>query len=237
MPKITLRLAIAFFTFAIGIAATALWLTRRAHKVETPARPACQWLASGDNISYNRFPNDVYFPAGVFMPDESSEKYGARDSSSLLHTMDEPSLSSLNDNNLEVYRFLWRRSFHPPVVIRLWRSGDERCMSVKQADRIMTDNEYEYSDKLTVNNTRPLTKGEWEGFIDLIEDSQFWSMAAGAAGPTADDGARWMIEGMRNQKYHVVNRHNPNDDAYRQAGIYLIRISGIKIDESRNELY
>ena len=37
MPKITLRLTIALLTFAVGVAAAALWLARRAPKAEEPA--------------------------------------------------------------------------------------------------------------------------------------------------------------------------------------------------------
>ena len=55
--------------------------------------------------------------------------------------------------------------------------------------------------------------------------------------PRANDGASWIMEGNRNRQYHVVERQSPKDTDYGKVGVYLIKISGATVDESRDELY
>jgi hypothetical protein len=238
MPKFTLRLTIALLTFAVGIVATAFWLTRRAPKAEKLETPSCQWTFSNDKSLQRTATNESYFPAGTFYSDEKIDEMFSGSRSQSLAAMGEPVLYLLTDTPIEVYRFGWFRSFRPGVVIRLWRIGNERCLSVKQFDGLgdYVGNEYVYPKTLAVNQTRSLTESEWNGFVELLHKADFWQMLR-EEGATGTDGSTWVMEGLRNRHYHAVERWYPRKGYYREAGIYLIKLSGIKVDESRNELY
>lgn len=239
MRKITLRFVIALLTFAIGLTITTLWLIRRAPKVENPAKPVCQWSASSERVSSNRFANDFYFPVGAFSPDEVREKGFVKFYSNALAAMDEPALASLKQGNIEVYRFLWLRSFHPAVVVRIWKSGDERCLSVKQFDGLgeYADDGYVFPKTFSANVTHPITEVEWKHFIELLGRANFWAMPTVDGEPLGMDGASWVFEAVRDGQYHLVDRQSPMSGEYREACVYLLEISGLKVDKSRNELY
>jgi hypothetical protein len=49
------------------------------------------------------------------------------------------------------------------------------------------------------------------------------------------DGAQWILEGVKDQKYHVVDRWTPRDGAFREACLYLLKLSQIGI--SPKEVY
>ncbi len=238
MPKITPRLTIALLTFAVGLAATALWLTRRAPKVEKLETTPCQWVFSNEKNLQQPPTNESYFPAGTFYSDEKIDEMFSEYNSTRLAAMGEPIIYPLKDTDIEVYRFSWSRSFHPAAVIRLWRTGNERCMRVKQLDGLgdYVGSEYVLPKTLAVNQSRPLTESEWNSFVDLLNKADYWQMVK-KEGATGTDGATWLMEGIRNRQYHAVERWSPREGYYREASIYLIKISGIKVDESKHELY
>jgi hypothetical protein len=239
MPKITLRLTIALLTFAVGIAATAFWLTRQAPKIEKLETTPCQWTFSGGKNLQRTTTNEPYFPAGTFYSDKKVDEMASGFNSDRLATMNEPVLYSLKGTDIETYRFSWFRSFHPAVAIRIWRAGNERCMSVKQLDGLgdYKDGEYVLPKNLAVNQVRPLTESEWDNFIGLLKGTHFGEMSGRGSDDRANDGASWIMEGNNGRQYHVVERQNPKDTDYGKVGVYLIKISGIKVDESRDELY
>ena len=83
-----------------------------------------------------------------------------------LKAMDESSLNSMAESD-ETYRFLWLRTFHHPIAIRVWRKGEERNMVFKELDGA---GGYEPG-KLIANRTRRLTTDEWDKFIKLIQQT------------------------------------------------------------------
>jgi hypothetical protein len=240
MYRFTVRIAVASLAFVAGVAATALWFIHLNSRVEPINELSCQWLSSSDNASHNRFPSDIYYPVGVFSADKALDEDTARNYSSRLAAMHEPSLVALNDAAVEAYRFLWLRSFHPKVAIRLWACGKDHCISVKQLGQLVpspADGGYMFDDTLTVNENRALSEDEWNRFKELIEKADFWRMPSRNEGPLAYDGAWWVMEGYRNWGYHVVDRQSPDNGAYYEACVYLIKISGIHVDENKHELY
>lgn len=216
MKQISVRLAAIVLTFSIGLAAAAFWFT-------TPSK---------------RFTDDIYFPAGTFNPYEGEMNWIAKFYSGSLAAMREPSLSRIRDESLETYRFLWLRSFHPPVCVRLIRVNNLRFMSVKQLSDggRGVDGEAIFPKTLTVDEIRPVSGAQWEHFQALLTESDFWSMPTEVS-PKGLDGAGWLLEGVKSGRYHVVDRQSPERGPYREACLYLLRVSGVEIDESKGELY
>lgn len=153
--------------------------------------------------------------------------------------MKEPPLSGVKDESLESYRFLWLRSFHPPVSVRIWRSRQQAWMTVKQLSTggSPVNGEVEFPGGLSVNNTRPMTHEEWGRFQELLMKSEFWSLPSEDEAARGLDGAGWLLEGVKPNQYHVVNRQSPRLGAYREACLYLLNISGVQVDEAKGELY
>lgn len=217
MKHLTTKLAVTIFTFTIGLTAAAIWFSQ-------PDK---------------RFANDIYFPVGVFSPYENEQNWAIKSISNGLTAMQEPSLSTFKDKNVEAYRFLWFRSFHPPVSVRLWRNGNQSFLSVKQLSSVGVPQEDDviFPKTLTVNETRSVTEKEWEYFQESLKKARFWSM------PTVDetsigvDGAAWLLEGLKLNQYHVVIRNSPKQGDYRDTCLYLLRISEVRVDESKGELY
>jgi hypothetical protein len=69
-------------------------------------------------------------------------------------------------------------------------------------------------------------------FLTMIEKESFWNI------PTIEetdliglDGARWIVEGLVNGKYHVVDWWSPEKGSVRNIGLYFIKISGLNDHE------
>lgn len=61
-----------------------------------------------------------YFPPDMFSDDHCQDEYTNRWYSKVLTGMDEPSLSEASEDlESHAYRFLWLRTFHPDVAVRL----------------------------------------------------------------------------------------------------------------------
>jgi hypothetical protein len=217
MKKIAVRVIIAILTFIIGIAVAGIWFSK----------------------PNKRFADDIYFPVGVFSPHEDGMNWIAKFYSSSLAAMQEAPLSFIKDKNIETYRFLWLRSFHPPVSIRFYRANNQSYMVVKQLSGVGVpeNGEANFPKTLTVNETRPVTEAEWQRFQELLKKSGFWSIPTEDGKPIGLDGAGWLFEGVKSGQYHVVDRQSPEQGDFREACVYLLRISGVKIDESKGELY
>lgn len=142
-----------------------------------------------------------------------------------LKALNEPALPSIEGAN-ETYRFLWLRSFHHPIAIRVWRIGEERNIVFKELDGA---GGYEPG-KLIANKTRRLTADEWDKFIDLLQKTSYWQL------PTESkdfglDGAQWVLEGKKDEQYHIVDRWSPRSGSYLEACSYLLKLSGRKQKE------
>jgi hypothetical protein len=112
-------------------------------------------------------------------------------------------------------------------------------MTVKQlADNgEYTEGRFIPSENLTLNLTRPLSKDEWATFKSLLENARFWELPTVDGKPIGLDGAFWVLEGAEGRRYHAVDRQSPDSGPYYDVCVFLIRRSGIAIDEAKHELY
>jgi hypothetical protein len=162
----------------------------------------------------------AYFPPGVLDSDYS--KY--------LKALHEPSLWELSqkDMNAEVYRFLWIRSFHHPIAVRLTvRQGGSGWID----SRMATGQSGDAPRRLMRYGRSWLTKGKTQSLLTAFESAGFWNLPA--LEKTTDirlDGARWVFEGVRGGKYHVVDRWSPYaGDPLRAAGLLALKLGRFRI--------
>ncbi len=176
-----------------------------------------------------------YFPKGVFSDFPQADSGRAKWYSSQLAALKEPSLLEKSGNaTSESYRFVWLRTFHHPIAIRL----DIRPDGIAEMTVRVTDGEGGYQPgNLIQNRTRPLTREQTQGFLARVERAKFWNLPAEETSDTVGvDGARWIIEGVKGGKYHVVDRWSPGKGPIRELGLLLaIGFADLKIP--KDELY
>ncbi len=133
----------------------------------------------------------------------------------------------------EIYRFFWLRTFHNPYGFRVYRIGDDKFIVSK-----MTDGKGGYGiGKVADQKTRRLTDNEWCEFIALLDKANFWSKEKVDVKELANDGAMWEMEGYRERRYYITGEQSPAGGEFREACLYLMQLSGFKIEEIVWEFY
>jgi hypothetical protein len=174
--------------------------------------------------------NPQYFPEGIF--DDSSDSgsfkdFKARWYSTYLRAMHEPSLlEESKDGSLTAYRFLWLRTFRHPIAVRLMvRVDGTGSLSGKVTSGA---GGYE-AGNMTWNESVDISEAHVEQFIGFSQKAEFWtSRTRGSVGGA--DGAQWIMEGVHNGIYHVVDRWSPTKDDYATMCLFLLRLSKIPVN-------
>jgi hypothetical protein len=154
-----------------------------------------------------------------------------------LEAMGEPSLwLAAQKADVHVYRFLWLRTFHHPVALRIDVAPDG---TARLSAKVTTGAGGYEPGVLRTDKSVPLTRAQVKRFLDGLEKAKFWTL------PTAEpeavgkdgsiritlDGALWTIEGVTDGRYHVVDRHSPARGAFRDAALLLLRFADLGIKE------
>jgi hypothetical protein len=239
MKRILLRLGVAVLTFSLGVSLTAIyWLYRLPEVIELerpkPQRPEGPTRSSsfpGLSVKIKKPNFSSYFPGIALSENDWGNQFISDWYSGHLLAMGEWGLPSLVDEE-ESYRFLWLRSFHKSIAIRVCRTGSNQYIVVK---RLNGRGGYKPR-TLELTSVRRLSDDEWYEFMRYLEDSYYWKM------PTQDDkilndGARWILEAYREGRYHLVDRQCPEPGSYREACLYLLRTSGLLKDIPEHEIY
>ena len=204
MKKLILRLAIAIFTFIIGVAAAGLWTIRHYSRNEVSlGEPDCipKYVAAAS----------------------SSPNRGGR--GSVLYRFQEMPVEELPTCVDESYRLIWIPTFHAPVAVRIWRSGEKQFLVTKQ----LGGRGGYGRGQLVFQDLRSLSDDEWNEFMRLLRQSGYWDLPPQDELPPPEDGATWIIEGLRNGKHHQVSRLTPGME-FRDACVYLVKLSGLKTE-------
>jgi len=234
MKRIIFNLAVSLVTFSISVSATAIYRLYSAPDVDLPGIAAIDTRSScfpGLSVEILKSPaQNTHFPLSGLAATAFGSRYGWY--SRYLEAMNELPLAAL-ENEDESYRFLWLRTFHHPITIRVWRTGDMHFMVVK---RLNGRGSYDPG-TFDLYWKRPLSDNDWDAFMMHLERSEFWLMRKENPGMMAMDGAQWIMEGYREGRYHVVDRQSPAPSAYADACLYLLRRSGLLAEIPENEVY
>ena len=123
----------------------------------------------------------------------------------------------------EAYRFTWLRSFDPPIIVRAERRGDGYVLTAKQLDGA---GGYEPG-KPVVNRTSAMSADQWAHLTALVDSVGFWAKGPQPGNENGLDGARWIVEGVADHRYHAVDRWSPpeGDDGVRRLGMYFLQLA------------
>jgi hypothetical protein len=159
-----------------------------------------------------------YFPPGVLDPKPDSEAFTIGWYSKTLQALKEPSLWE--------YRFLWLRSFDEPIAVRLIVTDRGGRLVSK-----MTSGKGGYGPGHLILHRESLLSQQVPVFLDAIQELHFWDLPtrkpevirADGSIETGVDGARWIIEGVKHGRYHVVDRWSPDSpDPAHKLGVELL---------------
>jgi hypothetical protein len=123
----------------------------------------------------------------------------------------------------ETYRFLWLRTFHNPVAVRVFRRGDDYRLEAVILDGAGGYNPGHVSRRVT----RALSRDEWQTVIAQLEGIQFRQMTT-TGSDFGFDGAQWIVEARRNGRYHIVDRWGGADSALGAVGRLFINLADLK---------
>lgn len=166
-----------------------------------------------------------YFPSsGKQEPDAIMDEWFAK----ALAAMKEPSLLCATD--VIVYRFLWLRTFHHPISVRVTDDGKHISMVA-----IELDGQGGYS--FGVQSRHRASEISREQFNALTKDfspTDFGKLPT-RQGDAGLDGAEWIFEVSDHGKYHVVERWSPRNDALVDFGLRFLKLTGWTFNQ--HEIY
>ncbi|HKE21101.1 MAG TPA: hypothetical protein VKB88_01860 [Bryobacteraceae bacterium] len=182
-----------------------LWLTALALAAAEPAFP------------------QTYFPAGV-LPDAAAARY-----TRFLTAMHEPSLYELSKQKpgVEAYRLLWLRSDRRPASIRFapkpggtgWFYRHMTGGTGSTLPRGLRENGMSWS-----------WKSRTASFLRTIDDAGFWNLAMASSDTRDFCHSHWILEGVRQGQYRVVDRCSPlEDDPIRIIGVRAMRLANLRV--------
>jgi hypothetical protein len=160
-----------------------------------------------------------FFLPGTLCGDPSSHDFRARWYGKHLDAMQESPLHTATAGP-EVYRLLFLPTFSPPHVVRLEYVADDWRATFKRSNGL---GGYE-AGSLEVESTRPLFIYEKKQFVALLEASEFWTMASFDE-TLGLDGSQAVIEGVRDGRYHVVDRWTPHGTPYARLVECLLQMT------------
>lgn len=125
------------------------------------------------------------------------------------------------------YRFLWLRTFHHPVVIRVDRTDTGSFLA---AHELSGAGGYEPGTVIRAE-ARALSDSEWSTLERAISAAEFWQLATySAANPAGLDGSQWIVEGVRGDRYHVIDRWTPGP-ADESAPVHRLGMQFLRLAE------
>lgn len=159
-----------------------------------------------------------YFPPRSLDENLRGDEFLSQWYSAALQALDEPSLWERSKSQKEEsYRFLWLRTFHHPVAVRIDIKADGSQLTVK-----MTSGAGGYHPgHLTKNASFKLTKAKTDNLLSEVKKDGFWQIESGRGGGGCD-GADWILEGVRDGTYRVVVRWSPQNGPVRDLGLFML---------------
>ena len=181
-----------------------------------------------DNLQDHNYKSN-YFPDNIFSERDDHNSFINESYSKQLKALDEPSIyAQKHDPSRQLYRFTWLRSFHNSVSIRLEIEKDGSGLLYVKMSNALEENSAE---KITKNEIIIIEKEDVHEFLELLAQKNFWKLPS-AREIFGLDGAEWIIEGLSNGKYHLVDRWSPEkEDSIRKIGLFLLHLSNLDIKE------
>jgi len=84
--------------------------------------------------------------------------------------------------------------------------------------------------QLARSDTYALTREKTTWFLGKIEENKFWELPTVDRSRMGTDGAAWVIEGVKDGRYHIVDRWSPDNGPVRVIGLLMLqKLAKLKI--------
>jgi hypothetical protein len=92
--------------------------------------------------------------------------------------------------------------------------------------------------ELIKNESKLLSRAEIQSFLEMVEKQKYWNLPTKDEDPNAMgmDGAQWILEGVRDGNYKIVDRWSPEDGPVRKL-CYKMLSDFAKIKLPSQEVY
>ncbi|WP_299890930.1 hypothetical protein [uncultured Lacinutrix sp.] len=177
-----------------------------------------------DSIQYIQQKDSSYIAKRVYSKDKYDDSV-MEWYSEYLFGMKEPLLFNRKIDNA-IFRFTWLRSFDEPIVIRITETEQKYHLNWKK----LKLNENHKPIEIILDESKSITKNEWESFNELVRKADFWNMRLGRYSIDTD-GSEWILEGVNSENYRVVSVFYPEKGDFYNACNYLISLTNLKISE------
>jgi hypothetical protein len=163
-----------------------------------------------------------FFPDRTFHDDPKRNAAISEWTVAYLNILQEPSLFALsNDSKVQCYRLLLLPSFEGPTAMRLTiKSDDTGTLDVK----IMNEPGENEQARLSESKTMQASQQQVTNFLQLLDKANFWCLPVRNERKGLD-GSTWIIEGVKDGEYQVVNRWSPEEGAYLEAALFLLELA------------
>lgn len=169
-----------------------------------------------------------YFPAGALRPGADADAFVRAHYSKHLRAMEEPSFQC--DSAWPAYRFLWLRSFHRPVAVRIERRENGTYLTAVELDGAGG-----YAPGAVSRRIERLVDAEQaRSFLRALEQAGVWA-EGGERRTLGLDGARWIVEARDGARYRVHDQWSPDSGPVRDMGLAFLALAGL--DVPQDELY
>jgi len=177
----------------------------------------------------------TYFPPGILGRTSETSEAAANRYSKFLQSLHEPSLLELaqRDPDLEAYRLLWLRESDRPVSVRFVKKAGGTGWFYRH---MTSGNAGTQPGRLSDSGMSYSWKSRTASFLNTIDRSGFWNLSAlGYDGNNAPAcRAHWVLEGIRNGQYHVVDRCSPDlVDPVRVVGMMALKLGNLRVLKDR----
>ena len=144
----------------------------------------------------------------------------------LLTAAGEEPLLDIFEPGREAIRFVWYRTQHHPIIVRLDIDGGNILITSKELGGWNSEEEPFH---LLKSEKQSLTKQEWQSVKKLFDRARFWDLGHNHR-PDIKDGAGWLTERVDGNRYHVVHMWSPEMGLYREACLNLLKLSNLPLD-------
>ena len=166
-----------------------------------------------------------YFPKGS---DDDPTKWLDQTKTEVLAKMKEPSLFDQGDKRPELeVRFLWLRTFHDPISIRVWATAEG---SFIRTARIKKNKEEPSLPGTLVETTRVLDAAETKAFTAALTKAPLAAPMNETEKnlPGGLDGAEWFFESYMEKTYQTLNFWGLNSLDLTNYGDYGVDTSKVR---------
>ncbi len=167
-------------------------------------------------------PNALFFPTGTFESDDLNPNINVVRNwySSVLSETQESSLSCGEWSYQESYRFVWLRTYEAPLTVRVFR--DHKDVHLEAV--ILKGTGGFGATGVSQRISKRVSMSQWKELLVAVEKSNLWELSSELKGYDALDGAQWIIEVRKGDRYHMVDRPS-GDVSVQQIGLKLLELA------------